>query len=45
MPAVADDRKLKTTSGPPPPECRLKAVFLFNFAQFVEWPAEAFPEA
>ncbi len=23
----------------------LKAVFLFNFAQFVEWPSEAFPEA
>jgi len=24
---------------------QLKAVFLFNFAQFVEWPANAFPEA
>jgi hypothetical protein len=23
----------------------LKAVFLFNFAQFVEWPAAAFPSA
>ena len=23
----------------------LKAVFLFNFAQFVEWPAGAFPNA
>ena len=23
----------------------LKAVFLFNFAQFVEWPASAFPDA
>ena len=23
----------------------LKAVFLFNFAQFVEWPADTFPEA
>src|SRR5205809_35803 len=29
----------------PPPEYQLKAVFLFNFAQFVEWPPEAFPEA
>ena len=29
----------------PTPEYRLKAVFLFNFAQFVEWPASAFPEA
>jgi hypothetical protein len=26
-------------------EYQLKAVFLFNFAQFVDWPAEAFPEA
>jgi len=26
------------------PEYQLKAVFLFNFAQFVEWPAKAFPE-
>src|SRR5688500_2932564 len=25
-------------------EYQLKAVFLFNFAQFVEWPPEAFPE-
>jgi hypothetical protein len=25
-------------------EYQLKAVFLFNFAQFVEWPAQAFPE-
>jgi YfiR/HmsC-like len=29
----------------PPPEYQLKAVFLFNFAQFVEWPSEAFPAA
>jgi hypothetical protein len=27
----------------PDPEYQLKAVFLFNFAQFVEWPASAFP--
>ena len=26
------------------PEYQLKAIFLFNFAQFVEWPASAFPE-
>jgi hypothetical protein len=39
-------------AGPPvlaqsPSEYQLKAVFLFNFAQFVEWPATAFadPEA
>ena len=28
-----------------PREYQLKAVFLFNFAQFVEWPPEAFPDA
>src|ERR1700694_3672624 len=27
------------------PEHQVKAVFLFNFAQFVEWPPKAFPEA
>ena len=29
----------------PAPEYQIKAVFLFNFAQFVEWPAGAFPQA
>ena len=29
----------------PDPEYQLKAVFLFNFAQFVEWPASAFPNS
>jgi len=28
-----------------PSEYQLKAVFLFNFAQFVEWPAQAFAAA
>jgi hypothetical protein len=28
-----------------PTEYQLKAVFLFNFSQFVEWPARAFPDA
>jgi len=27
------------------PEYQVKAVFLFNFAQFVHWPSQAFPEA
>ena len=27
---------------PPASEFQVKAVFLFNFAQFVEWPAKAF---
>lgn len=29
---------------PPATEYQLKAVFLYNFAQFVEWPESAFPE-
>jgi len=29
----------------PPGEYQLKAVFMFNFAQFVEWPPQAFPDA
>jgi hypothetical protein len=27
------------------PEYQVKAVFLFNFAQFVDWPSDAFPAA
>jgi len=27
------------------PEYQVKAVFLFNFAQFVDWPPKAFPDA
>lgn len=29
----------------PPSEYQVKAAFLYNFAKFVEWPAEAFPQA
>jgi hypothetical protein len=29
----------------PDPEYQIKAVFLFNFAHFVEWPASAFPNS
>ncbi|MDQ2657859.1 MAG: YfiR family protein [Bacteroidota bacterium] len=32
-----------TAQAPPPREAQVKAVFLFNFAQFAEWPAETFP--
>jgi hypothetical protein len=28
----------------PAPEYQVKAVFLFNFALFVEWPRESFPD-
>jgi hypothetical protein len=31
-------------AGAPSPEYQIKAVFLFNFAQFVEWPASAFAD-
>ena len=30
---------------PAPTEYQVKAIFLFNFAQFVEWPPKAFPAA
>ena len=30
--------------GGPSPEYQIKAVFLFNLAQFVEWPPRAFPD-
>ena len=29
----------------PAAEYQVKAIFLFNFAQFVEWPASAFPQS
>ncbi len=29
----------------PPREYQVKAVFLFNFLQFIEWPASALPDA
>jgi len=32
-------------SGGPPSEYEVKAVFLFNFSQFVSWPPEAFSAA
>lgn len=34
-----------TAQAEPVPEYQVKAVFLFNFAQFVEWPAPAFSDA
>lgn len=30
---------------PPPLEYQVKAAFLYNFAKFVTWPADAFPDA
>ncbi len=35
---------LVSIAAAPVSEYQLKAVFLFNFAQFVEWPASAFPQ-
>jgi hypothetical protein len=33
------------SDAPPPTEYEVKAAFLYNFARFVEWPAEAFRDA
>ncbi|MDB6126669.1 MAG: YfiR family protein [Verrucomicrobia bacterium] len=32
-------------AAPPSAEYQVKAVFLYNFAQFAEWPATMFPDA
>lgn len=40
--AVAPEASAQTVASK---EYQLKAVFLFNFAQFVEWPARSFREA
>src|SRR6202035_5348467 len=29
----------------PPSEYQLKAAFLFNFAKFVDWPSNSFPDS
>jgi hypothetical protein len=39
--SVSLDRRTESAGAT---EYQLKAVFLFNFAQFVEWPTSAFPE-
>ena len=42
MGSVAPGVHAKSSS---PSEYQLKAVFLYNFAKFVEWPAESFADA
>lgn len=42
---LAVQRELPAQTAPVSAEYQIKAVFLFNFAQFVDWPAQAFPEA
>jgi hypothetical protein len=37
--------KLPAQTAATSPEYQVKAAFLFNFAQFVDWPPKAFPEA
>ena len=37
--------RVSAAQAAPTPEYQLKAVFLFNFAQFVEWPPSAFPDS
>ncbi|HEY4213587.1 MAG TPA: YfiR family protein [Steroidobacteraceae bacterium] len=41
VPAAA---KLAAAAEPAAAEYQVKAVFLFNFTQFVEWPSSAFPD-
>ncbi len=41
---LASTAQAEAAESAPSPEYQLKAVFLFNFAQFVEWPARAFPK-
>ena len=41
---VAGSLKLSAQTAAPA-EYQIKAVFLFNFARFVDWPAKAFPDA
>lgn len=36
---------LLSAQAPPSREYQIKAVFLFNFTQFVEWPVSAYPVA
>jgi hypothetical protein len=36
---------LEAADSPAASEAQVKAVFLFNFAKYVEWPAAAFPNA
>lgn len=43
--AVALAARQPRAQSSPSREYQVKAVFLFNFAQFVEWPANAFPES
>jgi len=35
--------QVRSAQAPTAPEYRVKATFLFQFAQFVDWPAQAFP--
>lgn len=41
--AVISPRAIAQTAPRVSDEYQVKAAFLFNFAQFVEWPAQAFP--
>ena len=42
---LAPATRAATTSAEPAREYQVKAVFLFNFTQFVEWPETVFPNA
>ena len=40
---LASVTPLRAAEATPSAEYQVKAAFLYNFAQFVEWPARAFP--
>lgn len=42
---AAAHARLEGEQGDGPSEYQIKAAFLFHFAQFVDWPAEAFKQA
>jgi hypothetical protein len=44
LPLVALLLATMASASPPPSEYQVKAVFLFNFTQFVDWPAESFAD-
>lgn len=45
IPLVVFSASSLSAQEPPAREYQIKAVFLFNFTQFVEWPVQALPEA
>lgn len=45
LPLVGGSGGRRLSQATQTPEYRVKAVFLFNFAQFIDWPQAAFPDS